>query len=198
MGCWFSGLRKSWREWDSSWPNSIRRVRMVMPCSRAWAERMSSRVIIGAVQDQERRTLPSRAQPGRTKAPVPAQATGNGRASDLQYHRHDQRALLSLPGNIALQIRANLLLDHAVVCFFLFAGVRQGVFDDALCSVQQTVFSGIEAASYDLRRRFHAAGKLVDGDDGQHNAVFAQVPPVFNNQILNHIRSRAGIDVVED
>ena len=41
---------------------------------------------------------------------------------------------------------------------------------------------------------FHLAGALVDRDDGEHNAVFAQMLAVPDDQIFNYIRGRAGID----
>ena len=59
---------------------------------------------------------------------------------NLQYHRHDQRPLLRLPRNIAFQVRADLFLDHAVIGFFFFAGVRQRVFNDPPGSIQQAVY----------------------------------------------------------
>src|SRR5271166_5919474 len=87
------------------------------------------------------------------------------RTLNLQYHRHNQRTFLRLLGNVALQISADFFLDHAIVSFLFFAGVRQCVFDDALCSVHEAVFSGVEAARDDLWRSFHSACKFVDGDD---------------------------------
>ncbi len=36
---------------------------------------------------------------------------------DLQNHRHNQRTLLRLLGNVALQVATNFFFDHAVVGF---------------------------------------------------------------------------------
>ena len=51
-----------------------------------------------------------------------------------------------------------------------------------------------EAAADDFRRAFHAAGLAVDGDDGQHDAIFGKVAPVANDHLLHHVVHRAGID----
>src|SRR5258708_1642510 len=72
--------------------------------------------------------------------------------------------------------------------------MRQRFFDNAPCTIHQTVIAGIKAAGYDLWSSFHPAGEFVDGDNGQHDTVFAQVAAVFNNQILNHVGARSGID----
>src|SRR6202035_6141215 len=53
---------------------------------------------------------------------------------------------------------------------------------------------GGESASHDFRSGLDFAGELMDSDDGQHDAVFAQVPTVFHHQVLDHVGAGAGID----
>src|ERR1700723_1543033 len=131
MGCWFSGLRKRLRpspEARSEGLISINPVRVAIPRMRRRASRMSARVInvdlvLLVLPPGEGTTLSQLSEGG-------GKSTSRWTGSDLQNHRHNQRALLRLPGNIAIQVGADLFLDHAVVSFFFFAGVRQCVFDD--------------------------------------------------------------------
>src|SRR5438045_2973465 len=115
-------------------------------------------------------------------------------SSDLENYGHDERAFLGLLGDVALQVGADLFFDHAIVPFFFFAGVRERIFDDALGAFHQIVVAGIEATGDDLGSGFGFAGQFVDGDDGQNDAVFAEVQPVFDNQIFNHVGAVAGVD----
>src|SRR6185369_10240988 len=114
----------------------------------------------------------------------------------LQYHRHDQWTLLGLLGNVALQVSADFFLDHAVVGFLLGAGSIQSLHDDLPGPVVKAVFSRREAAGHDFGRSLHLAGEFVDGDDGQHDAVFTEVAAVFDNQVFDHVgpRSRVNAD----
>src|SRR5271165_4933708 len=72
--------------------------------------------------------------------------------------------------------------------------MRQRVFDDAPRAFHEAVFADVEAAGHDLKGRFHLAGRLVDGDDGQHDAVFAQVTAVFDDEVFDHVGAVARVD----
>src|SRR6185312_16696458 len=61
--------------------------------------------------------------------------------------------------------------------------------------VDKTVLaSGGEAPHHDFRNGFHGSGELVNGDDGQDKAVFAQMTPVFDHQIFHNVGARTGVD----
>src|SRR5208283_4861165 len=57
-----------------------------------------------------------------------------------------------------------------------------------------TIFADVEAARHNFQRRFDLARCLVDGDDGQDDAVFAQVAAVFDDEVFDHIGAVAGVD----
>src|SRR5206468_5855277 len=52
----------------------------------------------------------------------------------------------------------------------------------------------IKATGHNLRRGFHPTGVLVDGDDRQHKAVFAEMPPVFDYKVFNDICPGTRVD----
>src|SRR5579872_1281289 len=114
--------------------------------------------------------------------------------SDLENYRHDQRALLALPGNIPLQVGADFFFDHTVVRFFFFAGKRQRVFDDLSGALHESIFADIEATGHNFGSGLDFSGQLVDGNDRQHDAVFAEVAAVFDDEIFDHIGAVAGVD----
>jgi len=51
-----------------------------------------------------------------------------------------------------------------------------------------------ETASYNFGRCFHLAGQLIDGNDGEHDAVFRQVAAVTDHHIADDLIDHAGID----
>src|SRR6202522_390006 len=114
--------------------------------------------------------------------------------SNLHDDRHDQRASLRLPGDISLQVGANFLFDHSVVGFLFGAGGIEGFDHNLLDAIDHAVFAGVESAGHNLGRSFHTPGELVHGDDRHHEAVFAEVATIFNNEVVDHIGARAGID----
>jgi hypothetical protein len=57
--------------------------------------------------------------------------------SDLQYHRHNQRPALRLARDVAFQVGADFLLDHAVVGFLFGAGGIEGFDDDLAGALAQ-------------------------------------------------------------
>src|SRR5581483_4458616 len=91
-----------------------------------------------------------------------AGATGG---SDLQYHWHDQRAPLGLLRDVALQVSANLLFDHAVVGLFFVAGLLKRLRHDLARAVHESVFASCKSACDDFRGCFDPATQLVDRDD---------------------------------
>src|SRR5579885_877860 len=117
-----------------------------------------------------------------------------GSKLNFQNHRHDQRALLRLLGDVALQIGADLFLNHSVIGFLFVARDVKRLHDDLLGPVHQPVFAGVEAAGDDFRRGLDHPGQLVDGDDRQHDAVFADMAAVFDDQVLDHFGARAVVD----
>src|ERR1700686_3186617 len=115
-------------------------------------------------------------------------------SSDFQYHRHDQRSPLVLPRDVALQIGADFLLDHAIVGLLFGAGGIEGLDDDLLDALDHAVVAGIEPARHNLGRSLDASGELVDGDDRHHEAVFAEMAAVFDNNVFDYVGARARID----
>ena len=101
---------------------------------------------------------------------------------------------MGLLGDVAFQVGADFFFDHAVVGLFFFAGVGQGVFDHAFGAFHEAVFAHVETPRYDFGSGLNSPCQFVDGDDGKDDAVFAEVTAVFNNQIFDYIRSRAGVD----
>src|SRR5208337_562743 len=116
------------------------------------------------------------------------------RFSDLQYHRHNQRPPLRLPRDVALQVSADFLFDHAVVGFLFGAGGVEGLHDDLAGAFDHAVFAECESARHNLGRGFDAAGELVDGNDRHHETVFAEVTAVFDDEVFDHVGAGAGID----
>src|SRR6185369_381101 len=114
--------------------------------------------------------------------------------SDFQYYGHDQRALLRLLGNVALQVCANLLLNHTIVSLLLLAGDIERLHDYLAGSVHEAILSRRKPTAHDLRTGFYTAAKLVNRDDGQHDAILTEVAPVLDNKIFDHIGARARID----
>src|SRR5664279_1630127 len=116
--------------------------------------------------------------------------------SDFQDHWHDQRPPRSVFHDEALQVLANFFLDHAVVALLFVAGRLEGVHHRLPRLIEEAIFAGVggEAAHHDFGWSLHLARQLVDGDDGQHDAVFAEVAAIANDQIFHHIAHGIGID----
>src|ERR1019366_3317332 len=113
---------------------------------------------------------------------------------DFQYHRHNQRPSLRLARDVALQVGADFLLDHAIVGFLFGAGGIEGLHDDLPDAFDHAVFAGRESARHNLGRSFDQSGELVDGDDRHHETVFAEVAAVFDDDVFDHVGAGAGID----
>src|SRR5690242_6200658 len=113
---------------------------------------------------------------------------------DFQNHRHDQRAAGGALHNEAFQILADFFFNHSVVSFFLIAGSLQRLQHNLPRVGQEAIFTGGEAAHHNLGRGLHPSGELVDGNDGQHNAILTQVAAVANHQVLHHVGARARVN----
>src|SRR5271169_5045232 len=72
--------------------------------------------------------------------------------------------------------------------------MRQSVFDDAPGAVHESIFADVEAAGHDLQGRLDFSGRLVNGDDGQHDAVFAEVAAVFDDEVFDDVGAVARVD----
>src|ERR1035438_5293016 len=99
---------------------------------------------------------------------------GEALVSHFQDHRHDQRTARGLLHDVAFQVRADFLLHHAPIGFLLLVGTLE-CFGNHLAGLFEelgALFGDGETAADDLRQVFDAAGMAVDGDDGQHDAVF--------------------------
>jgi len=108
---------------------------------------------------------------------------------NLQDDRHDQRPPLRLLRNVALQVSANFLFDNAVVRLFFVAGLFKRFHDDLPRALEQAVVARIKAACDNLQAWLpRVPVVLVDGDDGKNETVFAEMPPIFDHEIFNHIR----------
>src|ERR1019366_2614859 len=75
-------------------------------------------------------------------------------------------------------------------------GRLQGVHHRLPRLIEETILVGVagEAAHHDFGRRLDLARQLVDGNDGQHDAVFAEVTAIANDQVFHHVAHGVGID----
>src|ERR1700691_172196 len=64
---------------------------------------------------------------------------------NFQNDRHDKRTPLRLSGDVALQVGADFFFDHAVICFFFFARLVEGIHHNLASALDQAVFAGVEA-----------------------------------------------------
>src|SRR6266436_2143414 len=115
---------------------------------------------------------------------------------DLEDHRHDQGAARGLFGDEALQIGADLFLHHTPVAH-LFGGRRfQRLGHHQARGLDQigAVVGDGESARHHFGQRLAPAGVLVDGDDGQHDAVLGEMAAVADHYIFHNFVDGAGID----
>src|SRR5581483_11888051 len=114
--------------------------------------------------------------------------------SDLQNDWHDEGPPCRLLLDVALQVDADLLLDQYLIGTLLGAGFLECLADDGLCLLAQFQIAGDKTARHKLRHAFHAAGELVDGDDGDHQAVLTEMTAVANDHVLDHVAGSAGVE----
>src|SRR5205085_8431164 len=113
----------------------------------------------------------------------------------FQNHGHDQRTTRGAFHDEALQVLADFFFDDAVVALFLVAGRFQGLQDSLAGLFHEPIFGGgAEAPGDNLGRGFDAAGELVDGEDGQDDAIFAEVAAIADDEVFDDFAQRAGID----
>src|ERR1700677_1788355 len=112
---------------------------------------------------------------------------------DFQNDGHDHRPARRDFLNVAFEIETDLLFHHAVVSLLFRRGLIQGAVDDLARLIAERDLTRHKAAGDDFRSALNLAGALVDGDDGEHEAVLAQVLAVANHQVFDYIRSGAGI-----
>src|SRR5271163_436474 len=96
--------------------------------------------------------------------------------------------------DIPLQIDAHLLLDHAIIGLLFGTGAFQCLRHHLPRRFDEPGIGGGEAARHHLWLALDLAAELVDGDDGQHDAVFADVSPVADDDVLDHVHVRPRID----
>src|SRR6266496_3281385 len=103
------------------------------------------------------------------------------RELNLQNHRHDQRTLLRVLRNVALQVCADLLFDYAIICALFFTGLAQRLDHYLPDLLHETVLAAGKASRHDFRRDFNFASQLMDCDDRKDKTVFAQMAAVLDN-----------------
>src|SRR5260370_7376328 len=91
--------------------------------------------------------------------------------SDLQNHRHNQRPAAGTLLDVALQIVADLLLDHAIVGLFLVARTIQRPLHNLPRLGDHLVIVDRHAADHDLRRVLHLAAPPSHHDHRQPYTV---------------------------
>src|SRR5581483_633895 len=89
---------------------------------------------------------------------------------------------------------ANFFFNDAVVSLLLIAGDIQRLTHNLPCVLHQSIFTGGKAAGHDFRLGLHASRKFVDGDNRQHDAVFADMAPILDDQVFDYVGARARVD----
>src|SRR5271165_6406605 len=115
--------------------------------------------------------------------------------SNFEDNWHDQRPARSVLYDKAFQVLADLLFDHAVVSPLFVARCLQRIHHGQSRLVEESVLIGVgrEAPHHDLRWGFDFACEFVDRNDGQHNAVLAQVTAIADHQVFHDVAHRVGI-----
>src|SRR5947207_11724212 len=83
----------------------------------------------------------------------------------LQYHRHNQRPFLRVLRNVALQVGADLLFDHAIICALFVTGLAQRLDHHLPDFLHEPIFATGEAPSHDFGRNFNFPGDVMDSDN---------------------------------
>ena len=113
---------------------------------------------------------------------------------DFEDYGEDERALGGLLVDVALEVDADFFLDDAPVGFFFGVGLLDGFDDDFAGASHQFVAVVAEhAAGDDFWQGFHFAGVLIDGDDGDDDAVFGKMLAIADDYFLDFLEG-AGID----
>ena len=94
----------------------------------------------------------------------------------------------------AFEIVADFFLDDAGVLLLFGAGALKGALNNGASLGDELGVVEGEAAHDDLGRAFDEAGALVDGDDGQDDAVFGEVLAVADDDVFDDVDGAAGVD----
>src|SRR6266566_8248414 len=124
-------------------------------------------------------------------------ASGDEESRDFSHFEddgEDEGALGSLLVDVAFQVHADFFFDNAPVGLFLGVGLLDRP-DDHVARAGDELLPVVaqKAAGDDFRQRFDFSGVFVDGDDGHDDAVFGEMLPVANDELLD-LFERAGID----
>src|SRR5215471_1796023 len=95
-----------------------------------------------------------------------------------------------------LQIHADLFLHHAPIGLLFLIRAFERLGDDLPGGLDKVgaLARNCESAAHDFGQAFDAARVAVDGDDGEHDAVFGEMPAVADHHLLHHVIHAAGVD----
>src|SRR5260370_34093070 len=87
---------------------------------------------------------------------------------------------------------ADFLFNQAVICLFFCARFLQRFHDNGACLFKKAVFfcqapGAGKSAHHDLWRSFYSSRELVNRDDGQYDAILAQMSAVADHQIFDNV-----------
>src|SRR5665213_71155 len=115
--------------------------------------------------------------------------------SDLQDDRHDQRAAAGAFLDKPLKVIANLLFDDSIVSLLFRTGVIERALHDLPCLGNQSLLGDCHTAHHDLGCVLEQPCPLIDGNNRQHDPVFAEVFTVADDKVSDNIvRGSAGVD----
>src|ERR1700722_15613837 len=114
------------------------------------------------------------------------------RPLDFEDDGHDHGAAAGGFLDEALELDADFFLNEAVVGF-LFAAEAVDGFEHYLASFFSNV-GAAEAAHDDFGFALDFAHALVDGEDGEDDAVFREDAAIADDEVLYNIDCRAGVD----
>ena len=113
-------------------------------------------------------------------------------ALDFHDDRHDHGAAAGDFLDVAFEFDADLFLDDAVVGDFFAAEGVDGAGDEVACGFGDV--SAAEAAEDDFGLAFDLAGALVDGDDGEDDAIFREGAAVLDDEVFDDVNGGAGVN----
>jgi hypothetical protein len=114
--------------------------------------------------------------------------------SEFKDDGHDEGTTVGVLLDEALEVAADFVLHDAVVAALLGAGHFEGAGDDVAGVAEEVGVVGYEAACGDFGLAFDLAGALVDGDDGQEDAVFAEMLAVADDGIFDDVGGGVVVD----
>src|ERR1700722_10760082 len=113
---------------------------------------------------------------------------------DFQNDGHDHGPARSAFLDVELQIETDFFFHDPIVSLLFGRRALERPLDDLLCLIAECNFAGNKSARHHFRRTLHFAGALVDGDDGQHQPILAQMSAIANDQVFDDIGGGTGID----